>query len=889
MSNAQLDQHGQQARPTIFLKDYSSPDYVIETVDLHFELGEDVTQVRARLSIKRGNPDNEPRPLVLDGHDMSLTTITLDGRPLDESEYQLASEALTISNVPPSFSLEVQTALQPQNNTSLMGLYTSGGNFCTQCEAEGFRKITYSIDRPDVMARYTTTIVADKTKYPVLLSNGNLQATGESAGNRHWATWHDPHPKPSYLFALVAGDLACVSDEFLTAGGRRVALNMYVQHHNADKCEHAMASLKRAMAWDEEVYGREYDLDVYNVVAVDDFNMGAMENKGLNVFNSKYVLAIPDTATDRDYQAIEGVIAHEYFHNWSGNRVTCRDWFQLSLKEGFTVFRDQEFSADMFSRGVKRIQDVNILRTHQFREDAGPMAHPVRPPSYMEINNFYTVTVYNKGAEVVRMLYHILGPKRFRAGTDLYFSRHDGQAVTTDDFVKALADASGEDFSQFKLWYSQAGSPEVEVLGHYDDKNQTYTLTVKQLCPATPGQQHKEPFHIPVAMALLDKEGQEVALQLEGEQNAAAMTKVLSLRQQQESFVFVNIPQRPVPSLLRGFSAPVKLTANLCDDDLYFLMAHDSDEFNRWDSGQRLAVNTLLDFVSQIQQGVKPVLGTAYIEAFEEILRDRTLEKSFLAQSLTLPDEAYLTEFMKVIDPKAIHEACRAMRRQLAKQLMPLLMEIYEENDDDGPYTTDSLAMGRRSVKNVCLSYLIELDDDAIRQRCMQQFNRAANMTDVLAALQCLSNTESNERRQALDQFYEKWQDDALVMDKWLLVQALSWLPDTLDDVKKLTTHSVFNIKNPNKARALIGSFCHGNPVHFHQQSGDGYRFLTEQVLAVDSFNPQVAARLVSAFNLWKKYDEQRKSLMKEQLEVIVNTPQLSRDVYEIVSKTLAD
>jgi len=867
------------------LEDYTPPAFHIQQVNLRFVLGEEETDVHSTLAIQRRSPGSGP--LVLWGHDLALISVRLDGRTLNHTDYALGPEALTIHAVPQQFTLDIHTRVRPQTNTSLMGLYKSGGNFCTQCEAEGFRKITYYLDRPDVLAVYTTTIEAEKSRYPYLLSNGNLVDSGELPEGRHFATWHDPFPKPSYLFALVAGDLACVEDHFYTRSGRRVALQFFVERHNADKCAHAIASLKRAMSWDEDVYGREYDLDVYMVVAVDDFNMGAMENKGLNLFNSKYVLANPDTATDADFQAIESIIGHEYFHNWSGNRVTCRDWFQLSLKEGFTVFRDQEFSADMHSRGVKRITDANYLRNYQFREDAGPTAHPVRPTSYLEINNFYTSTVYQKGAEVVRMLHTLLGAETFRRGTDLYFSRFDGQAVTTDDFVAVMEEVSGENLTQFKRWYSQAGTPELQVRGHYDPSLRRYTLHVCQHLPPTPGQPHKEPLHIPVRLALLGQDGCGLPLKLEGESAAQDTERVLSVTQAEQHFVFTELDERPTLSILRGFSAPVKLDANLADADLYFLMAHDSDPFNRWEAGQRLVVKLLLALVQALQQGEALTVDPALVEAFRQTLFDETLDPALAAQLLSLPSEAYVGEFMDVIDPDAIHAACRHLRRHVARQFTDGLWAVMNRCRDEGPYQTDALSVGRRQLKNLCLNYLMELQEPPVTAQCMAQFERAANMTDVMAALMFLANTECPERELALQAFHDRWHHDAIVMDKWLAVQAASRLPGTLEQVKALVSHPVFNIKNPNRVRALIGSFCNANAVNFHRSDGAGYAFLADHVIALDPINPQVAARLSHAFGLWRRYDSRRQTMMRRELERIAAVPGLSRDVCEIVSSTL--
>ena len=880
----------EQGQPqAIYLSEYCPPDYRIDTVELRFDLGETETRVSSRLLVvsqhdrKRG-----AQPLILDGHDMQLVSVALDGEKLAADRYVTGPASLAIADVPERFVLEIETIIKPQDNTSLMGLYKSSGNFCTQCEAEGFRKMTYFIDRPDVMARYTTTLVAERARYPVLLSNGNCTARGELEGGRHYATWRDPFPKPSYLFALVAGDLTRLEDEFVTRSGRRVQLHMFVQQHNADRCQHAMESLQRAMRWDEEVYGREYDLDVYMVVAVDDFNMGAMENKGLNVFNSKFVLARPETATDIDYIGIESVIGHEYFHNWSGNRVTCRDWFQLSLKEGFTVFRDQEFSADMGSRGVKRIQDVNVLRSHQFREDAGPMAHPVRPASYVEINNFYTMTVYNKGAEVVRMLHRLLGADNFRRGTDLYFDRHDGQAVTTDDFVTAMEDANDADFAQFRRWYSQAGTPTLHVSRRYDPATRRYTLQIRQSCPPTPGQPQKEAFHMPFAIGLLDANGNELPLTLAGEAPAVPGTRVLALRDMDQTFVFTDVPLGAVPSLLRGFSAPVKVESDLSDGERCFLMAHDTDLFNRWEAGQQLAVTIVLRLIDDLRAGRDLQLDPAYLEAMRRTLTGASEDKAMIAQIMTLPSESYVAEFMPVIDPQRIHEALRFMRAALAGGLRRELLDVHAANADDGPYRVDAQSVGQRSLRNVCLSYLMELDDAGIRRTCMQQFRAAGNMTDVMAALHGLANTDCDERVQALAAFHDRWRDDPLVMDKWLAIQATSRLPGTLAAVKQLMAHPVFNIRNPNKVRSLIGSFCSANPRYFHDASGEGYVFLGDFLVQLDPINPQVAARLVSALSLWRRYDEPRQRMMRQQLQRIQALPGLSRDVYEIVSKSLA-
>ena len=878
-----------QTPGTIYLSEYKPTDYLVDTVDLHFDLHETATVVTSTLNIRRRDGVGDTQPIVLNGGKLKLVSVSLDGKQLAASEYEVNEEQLTVYSVPDVFALQIKNEINPQANTSLNGLYISSGNFCTQCEAEGFRRITYMYDRPDVMARYTTTIVADKDKFPVMLSNGNLVDHGQSDidENKHWVKWEDPHPKPTYLFALVAGKLEKIEDSFRTRSGRDVSLHIYVQAHNIDKCDHAMRSLKKAMRWDEEVYGREYDLDIYMVVAVDDFNMGAMENKGLNVFNSKYVLAKPETATDSDYDGIEGVIGHEYFHNWSGNRVTCRDWFQLSLKEGFTVFRDQEFSADMGSRGVKRISDVNILRTHQFREDASPMAHPVRPDSYVEINNFYTVTVYNKGAEVVRMLHHLLGPEKFRKGTDLYFERHDGQAVTCDDFVKALEDANHVDFSQFKRWYSQAGTPQLSVTRNYNAAKQTYSLIIEQSCEPTPSQEVKQPFHIPLAIGLLDRQGNDLPVRLEGERASVEGTRVIDITEKKQTFNFIDVPEEPVPSLLRGFSAPVKVNIELSDEERYFLMGNDNDDFNRWDAGQQQAIKIIKALVEDHLQ-LRPLhLPEPFIEAYRKILGDESLDKALAAQAIHLPSETYIAEFISPIDPVAIHEVCRFVRETLAGALKEKFMEVYRKNTDKRAYSIDQTAVKQRALKNTALGYLMECGDSEIHAQCFEQYKTANNMTDVMAALVSLANNNCEQREQALASFYEKWKQDLLVVDKWLGIQATSRLPGTLGRVRELISHEAFSLKNPNKIRALIGSFGHGNPSQFHDISGEGYEFFADRILEIDKLNPQIASRLSTVFTLWKKYDEQRQVLMKGQLERIAATPKLSKDVYEIVSKSL--
>ena len=878
----------EQTPKTIYLKDYTPPPFWIDKVNLHFELGEESTTVTSLLKIRRNGDDSEP--LELNGQDQTLNWVKLNGQMLDDGQYTLNADLLSVQNLPDVFELEIQSVTEPQNNTSLEGLYKSSGNFCTQCEAEGFRKITFYLDRPDVMALFTTTIVADKQKYPVLLSNGNLVGQGEIKDGRHWAKWHDPFKKPCYLFALVAGRLECIEDSFTTMSGHDVRLQIFVESHNVDKCDHAMRSLKRAMQWDEEVYGREYDLDIYMIVAVDDFNMGAMENKGLNVFNSKYVLARPDTATDDDYIGIESVIAHEYFHNWSGNRVTCRDWFQLSLKEGFTVFRDQEFTADMFSHAVKRIDDVNRLRSYQFIEDAGPMAHPVRPESYVEINNFYTLTVYEKGAEVVRMIHNLLGKDGFRKGCDIYFDRHDGQAVTTDDFVAAMEEGNDVDLGQFKRWYNQAGTPVIQCESSYDTGNNCYTLNFKQSCPSTPGQDKKIPFHIPIEIGLISSEGNDLPLQIEAEETVS----VLELTAEEQSFEFVNVTAQPIPSLLRHFSAPVKIEYDYTAEELAFLMAHDSDEFNRWNAGQQLAMQLLHKLIEQYIKNqcfnLEPVstLYSGFSGAFLKLLRADNIDLNFKAAALILPSENYIAGTLSVVDPIAVHEARRFISLSLASEHGDALLNVYNNLCNESDYQIDAQSMGQRAVKNTCLSYLSKLEDKNVITLCYKQFESANNMTDSMAALRCLTDIQCSQREQSLEAFYNKWRDDALVVDKWLGLQAVSRLPNALSKVKALMNHEAFNLKNPNKIRALIGSFVGGNSLHFHAADGEGYCFLADQVIDLDKLNPQISARMVNPLIHWRRYGAARQQMMKDELIRISKVDGLSNDVYEIVTKGLA-
>ncbi len=877
----------------IHLKDYQVPDYLIDETHLTFELYEDRTLVHAQLVMRR-NPEagtGLPR-LQLHGQDLELISLALNDRQLGLGDYEVAEESLTLQPDAASFTLDSTVVIHPESNTALEGLYKSGSMFCTQCEAEGFRKITYYLDRPDVMSKFTTTVSAEKQAYPILLSNGNPIASGEEDDGRHWATWEDPFKKPAYLFALVAGDLWCVEDSFTTMSGRDVALRIYVEPENIDKCQHAMDSLKKSMKWDEDTYGREYDLDIFMIVAVNDFNMGAMENKGLNIFNSSAVLARAETATDAAHQRVEAIVAHEYFHNWSGNRVTCRDWFQLSLKEGFTVFRDSQFSADMNSPTVKRVEDVSYLRTHQFAEDAGPMAHSVRPESFIEISNFYTLTVYEKGAEVVRMIQTLLGEEGFRKGSDLYFERHDGQAVTVDDFVKAMEDANGADLTQFKRWYSQAGTPRLAVSEQYDAAAKTYSLTFRQSCPPTPGQSEKLAFVIPVSLGLLDGQGREIALRLQGEQAAVGTTRVLAVDQPEQTFTFVEVPEQPLPSLLRGFSAPVKLDFPYSRDQLMFLMQHDSDGFNRWEAGQQLSVQVLQEMIGQHQRGEALQLDQRLVAALRSLLDDESLDQAMVAEMLSLPSEAYLTEISDVADVDAIHAARDFARQGIATALYDLFWKRYQANREvsrQTPYVAEASHFARRALQNIALSYLMLSGKPEVVAACVDQFEQADNMTERLTALAVLVNSGFEaERDKALEAFAEHFKDNPLVMDQWFSVQAGNTQPGGLERVQHLMQHPAFTLKNPNKVRALIGAFANQNLVNFHRADGAGYRFLADQVIVLNKLNPQIASRLLAPLTRWRKYDAGRQGLMKTELERILASGELSSDVYEVVSKSLA-
>ncbi|KAF6162226.1 hypothetical protein GIB67_008355 [Kingdonia uniflora] len=915
----------------IFLKDYKMPDYYFDKVDLKFALGEESTIVSSTIDVYP-RVEGTSAPLVLNGLDLKLVSIKINGNEVEGNSnnlqvkyekhppwcssggdcefdihkegFHLDSRYLTLTSVPSgTFTLEIVTEIHPEKNTSLEGLYKSSGNFCTQCEAEGFRKITFYQDRPDVMAKYTCRVEADKSLYPVLLSNGNLTGQGDLEGGRHYALWEDPHKKPCYLFALVAGKLESRDDTFVTRSGRNVSLRIWTPSHDIPKTVHAMYSLKAAMKWDEEVFGLEYDLDLFNIVAVPDFNMGAMENKSLNIFNSKLVLASPETASDGDYAAILGVIGHEYFHNWTGNRVTCRDWFQLSLKEGLTVFRDQEFSSDMGSRTVKRIEDVSRLRSSQFPQDSGPMAHPVRPHSYIKMDNFYTGEIFphfffsEQGAEVVRMYKTLLGSQGFRKGMDLYFKRHDGQAVTCEDFFAAMRDANDANLFNFLLWYSQAGTPLVKVTSSFNEEGNTYSLKFSQEVPSTPGQPTKEPMLIPVTVGLLDSNGKDIPLTSvyhEGRLQTVASggqpvyTTILQVKKQkEEEFVFSNISERPVPSILRGYSAPIRLDSDLTDSDLYFLLAHDSDEFNRWEAGQVLSRKLMLSLVADFQQSKPLVLNPKFVAGIKSILCDSSLDKEFIAKAITLPGEGEIMDMMKVADPDAVHAVRSFIRKQLASELKTELLNTVEKNGSSEPYVFDHHNLSRRALKNISLAYLASLEDPEIVELALNEYKSATNMTEQFAALAAIAQNPGKARDDVLADFYTKWGHDFLVMTKWFALQAMSEIPGNVENVKKLMEHPAFDIRNPNKVYSLIGAFC-GSKVNFHAKDGSGYKFLGEVVVQLDKINPQVASRIVSAFSRWRRYDETRQALAKAQLEMIMSVNGLSENVFEIASKSLA-
>lgn len=871
----------------IYLKDYQQPDYLINKAQLRFELFEDKTRVHAQLFMQANPNGRSDVDLELHGEQLKLIEVKIDGKQLSDKEYVVSAETLSIANVPNQFVLATTVEIDPAQNTALEGLYLSSGNYCTQCEAEGFRKITYYLDRPDVMAIFSVRIEADKTKIPVMLSNGNRVDQGELDGGRHFAEWHDPFPKPAYLFALVAGDLSCCRDQYTTASGREVDLEIYTEAHNADKCDHAIASLKKAMKWDEDTFGLEYDLDTYMIVAVDDFNMGAMENKGLNVFNSRCVLASAKTSTDADYMSIEAVIAHEYFHNWTGNRVTCRDWFQLSLKEGLTVFRDQEFTSDVTSRAVKRIQDVRYLRTYQFAEDDGPMAHPIRPSSYVEINNFYTLTVYEKGAEVVRMYQTLFGREGFKQGMKRYFEKNDGQAVTTDDFAAAMAEANNFNLGNFLNWYTQSGTPALNVSTVWDANKHEYKITFEQDLPVNKMQLNPEAYLIPVTMTLFDAKGQALKLCVDGYDEAEKVT--LHVTQLQQSFVFKNIQEKPTPSLLQNFSAPVKLNYPYEVNDFVFLMAHDTDSFNRWEAGQRFATEWLLDAIIAIKTDTALPNADEYVQALRTVLLNANIDAAYKGEMMVMPLESYLAEFTRPIDVDAIYQARRQLQLCIATSLETELLAIYKQNRVNGDYQYNAHHMGQRRLASICLMYLNLLEREQYIDLAREQFESTQNMTDSIAALEAVNDLNHEFRYQALQEFSKRWQDDALVMDKWFSLQARSRKVGVLDTIKELLEHSAFSIKNPNKVRALIGAFVMANPTGFHAKDGSGYTFLADKIIELNAINPQVASRLVKPLIDWKKYDALRQKLMKQSLQLIKAVPDLSRDVFEVVDRSLSD
>ena len=881
MSETIADKAHEATPTTIYLSDYQPPVFLIDALHLKIDLLDGFTRVTSQMKVSRNAAANtQEKDLVLNGETLTLESIRLNGKPLSADAYKANEESLTVFDVPSAFELEITTVTHPEKNTALSGLYRSANAYCTQCEAEGFRRITYYPDRPDVLTRFTTTISADEVRFPYLLSNGNLVDAGKREDGRHYATWEDPFKKPCYLFALVAGDFDVIEDTFVTQSGRNIALKFYVEKGYGEQARHAVYSLKEAMRWDEVTYGREYDLAVYMIVAIGDFNMGAMENKGLNIFNTKYVLAKPESATDDDYIHILSVVAHEYFHNWTGNRITCRDWFQLSLKEGLTVFREQTFTEDSLSAPVMRIQEVNVLRDMQFPEDAGPLSHPVRPDSYIEINNFYTPTIYNKGAEVLRMLQTILGKILFRKGMDLYFERHDGQAVTIEDYVKAMEDVSGKDLTQFKRWYSQAGTPMVNVESQYDANQKCYSLTFTQ--------RSKEnlPFHIPIRMGLIDQAGQAVPLQL-GEE-PAELEKVCHLTEVSQTFRFKNISSQPIPSLLRHFSAPVKLQYHYSDEELIHLIKYDQDPFNRWEAWQKYTLNVLLGLIRDAQQNKRLELPNALPTMMNYLLQQETNDKFFLAEMLALPSEKYIGEQMDVIDVASIYTVRKFVLESLAKTLQTSFLAVYRANRTQGKtFQFNMQEMGKRQLKNRCLSYLLLLPDNIAIGITQLTDSLKTNMTDTLAAVTGIANLDVPERARVLNDFYQAWQHDALVIDKWFAIQAVSKLPNALQDVKELMQHPAFDIKNPNKVYSLIGGFGRRNAIRFHAADGAGYVFLREVVQQLDKLNPQISSRMVEPLTSWKRYDKERQALMRQQLEILRQDKNLSTDLFELVTKSL--
>lgn len=873
---------------TKYLSDYKPTDFVIESVKLHFDLFEAFTRVHSEMQFTRNaQVQSHVQNLHLDGEDLELESVQMNGHELAPGQYELIGGDLVILSVPDSFVLKTVVRIKPQENTELMGLYKSSGNFCTQCESEGFRRITYFYDRPDVMSVFTTSISADKDKYPMLLSNGNLVAKKELADGRHYVEWHDPSLKPCYLFALVAGHFDYIEDHFVTMSGRKVTLAFYVERGFKDQGYFAVDALKRSMTWDEQTFGREYDLDIYMVVAVGDFNMGAMENKGLNVFNTKYVLAKSDTATDMDFYGIDRVIGHEYFHNWSGNRVTCRDWFQLTLKEGLTVLREQLFCEAVASPAMVRIDNVNKIRTLQFAQDAGPMSHPIRPEQYMEINNFYTITVYEKGSEVIRMVRTFLGEQKFRAAMDLYFSRHDGQAVTTEDFIKAMADSSGFDFEQFCLWYRQAGTPILHVTKDYDADAQTLTLTVKQTVPATPGQDCKQMMQMPLSIGFVNEQG-DVPTQLQSETQAQTGTRVLDINAAENAFTFVNVTREPALSLLREFSAPVKLDYAYSDVELLTLIRHDSDAFARWDAAQSYFSQVMLQWIPVWHQHPESAFSCdqALIDTFKALLQDGSQDPELLSMLCVLPTEAYMMEMMPVADVDAVHHVRGCLMTDLATRLSEQWQALYQRLNTGESYQYNALEMGKRSLKNVALMYLLAADAEQYAPLAKTQYEQADNMTDKIGAIRALNQQDSSVRTDVLQDFYQSWQHEPLVLDKWFAVNANARFGDVIARIQSLAQDPKFDLLNPNKVRALYGAFCQ-NLSGFHRADGAGYQLLADTVLALDTHNRLTAARMCEPLIRWKKLDVHRQALMKQQLERIMAAPNLSKDVYEMVSKSL--
>ncbi|QLY24273.1 aminopeptidase N [Bdellovibrio sp. KM01] len=865
----------------IYLKDYKAPAFSVESVHLDFILNEDFCRVIAKSKIKTLTSGV---PLQLNGEELKLVSVKINDKILSASEYQLTDEEMIIASVPAEFTLEIETQLEPQNNTSLEGLYKSNGIFCTQCEAQGFRKITWFLDRPDVMTSYTVTIEADKAKYPVLLSNGDRMKVEDVGNGRHKAYWRDPHKKPCYLFALVAGDLGVIRDTFTTSSGRKVNLEVYAAHGKQERCWHALESLQKSMKWDEEVFGREYDLNEYMIVAIDDFNAGAMENKGLNIFNSRLVLADTNSATDSDFHAIESVVAHEYFHNWTGNRVTLRDWFQLSLKEGLTVFRDQEFSADMTDRGVQRIEDVDSLRAGQFAEDAGPNAHPVRPESCMAVDNFFTMTIYEKGSELIRMMQTIVGRKGFRKGMDEYFKRHDGQAVTTEDFAAAISEPNGKDFTQFKRWYNQSGTPVVAIQERFDDKTGEYHLTLEQSCPPTPNQPTKEPFHIPLMMGLLDKSGQELALNCDKIEKNSDGQHVIELKNQKETYVFKGLKERPVLSILREFSAPVNLNWEASEEDLYFLMEKDTDSFNRREITQKLAMRLMSDLIKQSRQGKELKVDARFINAMKTVMNDPNMDSAFKAKMLQMPSLAVLAQMEPVLDPVAFDKARTTLRKEIAKANKETLFATYNKYHGVEAKSRSTKVFGQRLLKNQALHYLADLCEPAIYEIVAKQYWEAQNMTDRMTALMILADSESNHREKVLADFHTNWKDDSVVINKWFTVQALAHRPQILDEIKALTKNPTFNINNPNNVYSLLRAFT-TNLVSFNNEKA--YEFIADKIIEIDPKNPQVAARLCSAFNFVAKLEPQLKDLAMKQIRRMVDVPGLSKNSRELLQSAL--